>query len=188
MSNADQDARCADGIAEWSGVATATFTGSVIGDFASIGLPDITLANFGLVIGVFNGGGYHVIYDHDGTLTAALAGPGVLGFSGPEFAAGGTPDLLESFAVLNGSTVDFGDVLGTAWQGVTTHEFGHGINLAHTQLNGGVGFFGDDIGPGGCPTPYGGFPFISDLETMYPFLDPSIGGTGVDQGTVDLLG
>jgi hypothetical protein len=65
---------------------------------------------------------------------------------------------------------------------------GHGINLAHTQLNGAVGFFGDDIGPAGCIPPYGGFPLITQLETMYPFIDPSVGtGSGPAQGTVEGL-
>jgi hypothetical protein len=188
VPNADADARVAQGIGEWTNVPTASFVGSVAGDFASIGLPDINLSNWGMVIGTDNGGGYHIIYDHNGSLTAALAGPGVLGFSGPEWAVSVTsPHLWESYAVLNGATVSPGDTQALAWQGVFTHEFGHGINLAHTQTNGAVGFFLDDRGPAGCTLPYGGFPAIADLETMYPFLDPRPGGTGVEQGTVDLL-
>jgi hypothetical protein len=186
VANADQDARVADAAAEWTGVPTASLTEFVLGDFSLLGLPDIDDTNFGLVLSVYNGGGYHIIYDDDGAITAALAGPGVLGFSSPEFAVG--PDLVESYAVLNGSTVDPGDVLGTWWQGVTTHEMGHGINLAHTQNIGAIGFFGDDIGPAGCVPPYGGFPFLDDLETMYPFIDPSfLTGSGVAQGSVDQL-
>ncbi|HXV13607.1 MAG TPA: T9SS type A sorting domain-containing protein [Candidatus Krumholzibacteria bacterium] len=186
VSNADADARVADGAAQWTGVATSSLTMVVAGDFASIGLPDINLGNLGLVYGAFNGGGYHVIYDHDGSITASLAGPGVLGFSGPEWATGAALD--ESFAVLNGATVDPGDAMGLWWQGVFTHEFGHGINLAHTQCNGAVVFFGDDEGPAGCALPYGGLPTIAQIETMYPFIDPSfLTGSGPDQGTVDLL-
>lgn len=188
VTNADADARVADAAAQWTGVATSSLTIAVAGDFASIGLPNIVLGNLGLVYGAFNGGGYHVIYDSDGGITASLAGPGVLGFSSPEWAVDGTPDLTESFAVLNGASVEPGDFLGTWWQGVFTHEMGHGINLAHTQLNGAVAFFGDDIGPAGCTLPYGGFPLISQLETMYPFIDISIGtGSGPDQGTVEML-
>ena len=68
-----------------------------------------------------------------------------------------------------------------------THEFGHSINLAHTQTNGAVGFFGDSDGPDACATPY---PFgltFNDFETMYPFLDPSAGSVGIDQATVNVL-
>jgi len=149
-------------------------------------LPNIVFGNQGMVIGTFNGGGYHMIYDHDGVITANLAGPGVLGFSSPEWATGAALD--ESYAVLNGSTVEPGDVTGIWWQGVTTHEMGHGINLAHTQCNGAALFFGDDTGPAGCLPPYAGFPAVAELETMYPFIDTTIGtGSGVAQGTVDML-
>ncbi len=188
MTGADADNRVADAAAAWTGVATASLSASVGGDFASIGLPDITYGNETLVLGVFNGGGYHVIYDHDGSIIAAYAGPGVLGFSSPEYATTGTPDLTESYAVLNGATVEPGDVIGTWWQGVITHEMGHGINLAHTQCNGAALFFGDDTGPAGCALPYAGFPAVADLETMYPFIDTSVGtGSGIAQGTVDKL-
>jgi hypothetical protein len=187
VSSAGAAARTAFGIAQWTDVATSSFAGFVAGDFASIGLPDITLDNVGLVLGVFNGGGYHVIYDHDGSIIAALAGPGVLGFSGPEFSTTGTPLLTESVAVLNGSEVSVGDAEGIWYQAVFTHEFGHGINLAHVQTNGSVTFFNDDRGPAACPTPYGGFPGLPDVETMYPFIDPRIGRSGIEQGTVDLL-
>lgn len=184
VTNAEADARCADGMAAWTGVASATFSGSVAGDFASIGIPDINLGNVFDVINAFNGGGYHVVYDHDGSIISALAGPGVLGFSSPEWANTGTSELTESYAVMNGASVDAGDAGGFWWQGVFTHEFGHGINLAHTQTNGAVGFFGDSRGPAGC-APIGGSLFLDDLETMYPFLDPRVGGSGIAQGTVD---
>ncbi|HKW13073.1 MAG TPA: hypothetical protein VJS69_01165, partial [Candidatus Krumholzibacteria bacterium] len=186
MTNAAGTARVADAAAQWTNVATASLVVGVAGDFAAVGLPEINSTNFNLVLSAFNGGGYHIIYDSDGAITAALAGPGVLGFSSPEWATGANID--EAYGVLNGSTVEVGDVLGTWWQGVFTHEMGHALNLAHTQTNGAIGFFGDDPGPTNCVPPYGGFPAISDLETMYPFIDPTIGtGSGVVQGTVDLL-
>ena len=186
VSNAAAEARAIEGIAEWTNVATATFSGFVAGDFASVALPDIGLNNFGLVIGTFNGGGYHVIYDHDGSITLALAGPGVLGFSTPEFSVTGTPHLTESYAVLNGATVAPGDTEALAWSGVFTHEFGHGVNLAHTQTNGAIAFFGDERGPEAC-TPFPGSPSLSQIETMYPFVDQRPGGSGPEQATVDLL-
>jgi hypothetical protein len=188
ITNASADARVADAAAQWTGVATSSLAIAVAGDFASLGLPDIVAANVGLVYGFENGPGYHVIYDSNGEITAALAGPGVLGFSSPEWAETGTANITESFAVLNGTTVEPGDTEGIWWQGVVTHEMGHGINLAHAQLNGAVGFFGDDIGPTNCAPPYTGTVLRSHVETMYPFIDPSVGtGTGPEQGTVDIL-
>ena len=186
VTNAAATARVADAAAQWTAVPTASLSVAVAGDFSAVGLPEINLSNFTVVLSAFNGGGYHIIYDSDGAIVATLAGPGVLGFSSPEWATGA--DIDEAYAVLNGSSVEPGDVRGTWWQGVFTHEMGHALNLCHVQTNGAVGFFGDDIGPTNCPTPYGGFLPITDLETMYPFIDPTVGtGSGVAQGTVDLL-
>jgi len=186
VSNADGDARVADAAAQWTGVATASLSIAVAGDFAAVGLPEINVGNWATVLSAYNGGGYHIVYDSDGAIVAALAGPGVLGFSSPEWAVGA--DITEAYAVLNGSSVDPGDTQAIWWQGVITHEMGHGINLCHTQLNGAVGFFGDDAGPAGCALPYGGFPNINQLETMYPFIDPTfLTGSGPAQGTVEML-
>ena len=43
LSGAVSDAKTASGFAEWTNVPSATFSASVAGDFASIGLPNITL-------------------------------------------------------------------------------------------------------------------------------------------------
>ncbi len=161
------------------------------GDFSSVGLPDITGANAGLVIGTFNGGGIHVMYDDDGSIISSFFGapPGVLGIASPEFAAGGT--ITESWVVVNGTSVDPIDTVpfpGASFGGVFTHEFGHAINLAHTQTNGAIVFFGDDTAPAGCiPTWGGALPSFADQETMYPFIIPSAGSIGIDMATVDQL-
>ncbi len=185
LTNAQADVLTGNGFAEWTGVATATFAAAVAGDFSAVGLPDITGANAGLVVGADNGGGIHVMYDDDGTITANFFGapPGVLGIASPDFAIGA--DLTESWAMVNGQAVDPLDVGGASFGGVFTHEFGHSINLAHTQVNGDVGFFGNNSAPGACAG-FGGLT-IGDLETMYPFLDPSNGGTGPFQAVVDNL-
>jgi len=189
MANANADGLVAGSAAQWSGVATSSFSASVTSDFAGVGLPDITGANAGLVISVDNpGDGIFVIYDTDGTVTQNYLGapPGVLGIASPEYAVGST--LTESWVVLNGSTIDPGDLPGaTSWQGVITHEMGHSINLAHTQANGAIIFFADGTGPGGCTPPYGGSPSLAHTETMYPFIDISPGSTGVHQATVEHL-
>jgi hypothetical protein len=191
VANANADVLVSNSAAQWSGVATSSFSAAVSGDFAAAGLPDITGANAALVIGVDNpGNGIFVIYDTDGTVTQNFLGapPGVLGVASPEFAVPGSPQLTESWVVLNGSTIDPGDLPGAAsWSGVITHEMGHSINLAHTQTNGGIIFFGDSTGPGGCTPPYGGGPSFATLETMFPFIDPSPGSTGVQQATIEHL-
>ncbi len=187
LSGAVSDANTAAGFAEWSGVATSYFSAAVAGDFSTVGLPDIVGANAGTVVGTFNGGGIHVMYDHDGTITSNFFGapPGVLGIASPDFGLVATGELTESWAMINGSAANAGDAAGTTYAGVFTHEFGHAINLAHTQTNGAAGFFGDTIGPDFCATPYAGPLTLSDFETMYPFLDITPGSTGAFQAIVD---
>ena len=188
ISNAQADANTAFGFGQWNAVPTSYFNGAVAGDFASIGLGDITELNANTVIGVFNGGGIHVIYDDNGLITQNVLGapPGVLGIATPEFATSGTNILTESWVVLNGQPVDPGDPAGVVYQGVFTHEFGHSINLAHTQTNGAIVFTADATGPGGCAAPYGGGPALSQTETMYPFIDVGLPTTTGDfQGTVE---
>ncbi len=184
------DTLTARGMEAWSGVPTATFLAEVAGDFASIGLPDIDGDNADLVINAVNGPGIHVIYDHDGSVISKFFGapPGVLGIASPDFA---TDEVItESWAVLNGLAVDPEDLqpyAGASFAGVFTHEFGHAINLAHSQTNGAVLFFGNAPGPSGCVPPYGGRPTFADQETMYPFIDPAANSVGVEMATVEAL-
>src|SRR5262245_18539788 len=73
------------GYADWSAVPSTSFRAAVVGSFASIGLPNITGANADQVIGTYNGGGVHVIFDADGTVMSDFLGvsPNVLGISTP---------------------------------------------------------------------------------------------------------
>lgn len=190
LANATADGQVQFAIAQWQAVATATLALDNVGDFALAGLPDVNdAATAGQVIGVFNNGGIHVVYDSTGDVIFDFFGapPGVLGIASPDFATGA--EITEGWVVLNGSTIDAGDTNGDFWTGVITHELGHSINLAHTQTNGAVGFYGDASTPDGCPGPYDGASlFIDDLETMYPFIDPTPGtGSGVAQKTIDHL-
>ena len=123
----------------------------------------------------------------------------MLGISSPEFAEGET--IVESWAVFTAAAVPAGDN-GTKAAGVMTHEFGHGINLAHTQANGHITFFGSpwywiQWAPKQCGAPYDTSPIedwdaytawmdstmIPATETMYPFIDPEY--TGAAMSTVD---
>jgi hypothetical protein len=191
LTNAESDAHTVNGYAEWTNVPTSYLSATVVGDFSLVGLPDIDGFNAYLVEGTYNGGGVHVMYDDDGTIVSWWFGapPGVLGISSPEWATTGTNELLESWTVINGSAANPADVGGLSFAGVFTHEFGHSINLAHVQTNGAIGFFGDDIGPDACATPYSGPLTLPDFVTMYPFIDirPPGTGTGDVQATVDLL-
>ncbi len=199
LTLAEADALTMTGFTEWSAVATSSFAAASGGGIcAQVGCPaplpgppgDVTLATIGLVVGVFNGGGFSVVYDDTGLIISTFFGapPGVLGIASPDF---GTPfpacALTESWAVINLSAVDPGDTgppPGALFGGVFTHEFGHAINLAHSQTSGSVHFFGDNSAPGACTSV--GAPTTAEIETMYPFLDVSPPGTGADQATVDL--
>ncbi|WP_164019772.1 hypothetical protein [Pyxidicoccus trucidator] len=183
LSNETADGLTAFAFGQWTQVPTSDFTAAVAGDFASQGLPDITGANADLVVGTFNGGGIHVLYDHDGSIIRDFFGApdGVLGIASPEWADGAT--ITESWAVMNGAAVDPEDVAGTGFAGVFTHEFGHSINLAHSQTNGAIGFFGDPQGPDGCTPPYSAELTLGDIETMYPYINPW--QTGQVQSTVE---
>lgn len=191
LTQAETDSLVRFAFAQWTGVPTSYFAGEVTGEIELGGIPtDITLANVDSLIGPYNGGGIHVIYDHDGSILQGFFGapPGVAGVATPEYSGTGVRDLLESWAVFNGNLVDPADLApipGSAFAGVITHELGHAINLAHAQTNGAIVFFGDALGPSGCAG-LGGLPTVNDVETMYPFIDPSPLGTGIAQSTVDL--
>jgi hypothetical protein len=178
------------GFADWSAIPSSSFRATVVGDFKSINLPDINGTNAGLVIGTFNGGGIHVIFDADGTVMSDYLGvpPNVLGISSPEFGIDGTSIITESWTILGGQAIDGGDTDGSNYQGVATHEFGHSIGLAHTQTNGAAyfyGYWGENVGPGSCTTlPYSTNLTKDDVETMYPYSDPWLGGTGPAQAHI----
>ena len=98
------------------------------------------------------------------------------------------------------------DVDGKRIAGVFTHEFGHAINMSHSQVNGQLGYFsspgwGQDLYPGvpGCVGPVHSWrnpdPSANKLdpkyiETMFPFINPTSldangRNPGVEQSTVD---
>ena len=186
VSNAAANAQVAAAFKQWTDVPTSSFEASVVGDVSAIGLGDITAANVGQVIGTFNAGGTHVIYDTDGSILRNVFGvPGsVLGIATPEYVVDGTDEVVESWAIMNGRGVPAGDTTGAKFAGVMTHEFGHAIGLAHSQTNGAILLFGDSKGPFGTTSlPYSGSPVVNDLETMYPFINPAT--TGIAQATVD---
>jgi len=179
------------GYAEWSGVATSSLRTEVKGDFSLKGLPDIDVSNVNRIIGTSNGRGVYVIFDADGGILQNFIGApdGVLGVSSPQFTIEGTTIITESWVILNGTAIDPHDANAANFQGVATHEFGHSLGLAHSQVNGAAFFYHDGAGPDSCTAlPYAGGPTQADIETMYPYIDPTPGtGTGLGQGRVHTL-
>jgi hypothetical protein len=175
--------------AQWSNVPTSTFRAEVVGDLSLLGFGDITKANALQILGPFNGGGVHVIYDTDGLIMRDVLGAaGVLGIAVPEWVMADSPEIVEAWVVLNGSTARSSDPNGVAFGGVFTHEFGHVVNLAHSQVNGAILRHGDPTRPRDCAAPWSTAPSLLQVETMYPFL--GIGGptdSGAGMATVDRL-
>jgi len=198
LSNSEADAMTAFSWGQWNQVPNSKFHATIGGDFASIGLPDINASNIYDVLDKWNGGGIHVVYDADGSIFESLFGfsGGVLGITVIEFVDDDSPAILEATVILNGSVIPDWvppEEAAADFDGVVTHEFGHAVNLAHSQTNGQLVLFFDvdfntfepNTGAAGCPTPYAGFPEVSQMETMYPF--SYLGYSGVAQSTVELL-
>jgi probable HAF family extracellular repeat protein len=188
LDKARADAMVSYALAQWNGVPTSSFEAAVGGD-----LPyDVTADNILDWLGAWNGGGIHVVYDADGSITEFLFGysGAVLGVTIVEYVDEDSADILEATVVLNGAAVPgdwvSADEAAAMYAGVVTHEIGHAINLAHSQLNGQLfAFFEPYVGPEGCSDPYTSFPDASQVETMYPFVN--IYQNGVQQGSVDVL-
>ena len=74
-------------------------------------------------------------------------------------------------------------MLGEPISGVVTHEFGHAINLAHSQTNGyysrnrpnpdfGLPAGHEQAGPDQCGDVVPEYPTAAQIETMYPMINP----------------
>jgi hypothetical protein len=189
VTNEKADETVAFAAGQWTDVPSSSFKAEVIGDFASIGLPDVKdAATAALVFGADNGGGIHIVYDADATIMQSFFGapPTVLGIASPEWADEDTGTITEGWVIINAKQRWFNDNNLQMYAAVFTHEFGHAINLAHSQTNGSIRFYRDATGPANCTLPYAGTPAIAHIETMYPFINQRPGGSGQAQSTVDL--
>lgn len=188
---------------QWSAVPTSTFSAQLAGKYADVlGIEDVTGANAGEVYDRENGYGFWVNYDTDGSILEQYFGVSrnsVLGIAFPEI-ADEQGNIVEATAVLNGWYIDVTDTQGNFAAGVFTHEFGHAINLSHSQVNGPMYYSSNVSGttyyPGvkGCVDPvhrwdYPNVPGVNKaplgiIETMYPFIN-NRRQAGAEQSTVE---
>ncbi|MFV8781297.1 hypothetical protein ACNKU7_02635 [Microbulbifer sp. SA54] len=179
------------GFKSWSDVPTSTFSANVQGTIEEkLGIADVTGDNAYQLYGQENGYGFWVLYDTDGSILEDVFGvpkESILGIAFPEI-SDGNGNIIEATAVMNGWAVAPNDD-GSQIAGVFTHEFGHAINLSHTQVNGQLAYlssFLNKLYPGvpGCGVNpiAGGDPAM--IETMYPFIDHYSAGAA-HQSTVE---
>ena len=187
---------------QWNAVPTATLEAKIAGTIESrIGIADVTGANAAQLYEKQNGYGFWVLYDTDGDILEDYFGvpkSAVLGIAFPEW-ADENGRITEATALLNGWYVDAADTEGNRVAGVFTHEFGHAINLSHSQVNGplvysSLPYEGYRRYPGvpGCVDPVYASDWYDDsvnradpaiIETMYPFID-TFSVVGQEQSTI----
>lgn len=171
-------------IGEWSAVETSTLDMSIQGTIAEkIGISDVNESNVEQIYGAENGYGFWVNYDTDGQILEQYFGiprSQVLGIAFPELAIEETGEIIEATALMNGWFVDSKDSNGDNVAGVFTHEFGHALNMSHSQANGHLAYIARPTSP-----QYDGVPgcantamytaataeVIPHIETMFPFID-----------------
>src|SRR3989338_2112482 len=153
-------------------LATSALTFSNAGGIPGDG--DVnTASEFYALYGECEDGISPVIFDADGSLFAALGLPSaVIAFAGPECYIPATGTLTQGLAAFNGKWYDGnpanGELSQAELKGVLVHEFGHWLNLDHSQVNG--QYFLGDADPGFTAF---GQPPRSSVEVMFPF---AIGG------------
>ena len=176
----------------WNNVSTSTFDAQIAGTIESqTGIADVIGANADQIYGVENGYGFWVNYDTDGSILEEYFGVprnAVLGIAFPEWTdENGT--ITEATAVINGWYVYDYDTEGNLVAGVFTHEFGHAINMSHSQTNGQIAYLSRPWAPlypgvKDCDT-YPAFSDAEHIETMFPFIDIA-GAAGEAQSTVNM--
>lgn len=232
LNNAQADKITAFAVSQWSNVATSTWKATTdpkkfkkFSQVPSIGV-DVQDGETAMkVYGQYNEGGMYVIYDQQGLVIEEVFGAPrdqVLGIAFAEIAedrdGDGYPEtIVKATAVMNGYVVVHEaldpeqpwmpppDIDGKRIAGVFTHEFGHAINMSHSQVNGHMAYFSDldfyPLHPGvpGCVKPLASWNFYDPnaskidpkyIETMFPFINPDTVNAqgknpGLEMSTVD---
>ncbi|WP_105214583.1 hypothetical protein [Pseudoalteromonas sp. T1lg22] len=198
LTIAQANAVTADAVAQWSNVDTSTLDMAVAGTIESqTGISDVNASNVDQIYGAENGYGFWVNYDSDGAILEEYFGiprNQVLGIAFPEWADEETGEITEATALMNGWYIDIKDTEGKMVQGVFTHEFGHAMNMSHSQANGHFTYIASPWSPQydgvpGCSTTNqytgrGQAP-ADGIETMFPFINVR-GTEGMEQGTVNV--
>ncbi|MCH7755672.1 T9SS type A sorting domain-containing protein [candidate division KSB1 bacterium] len=129
-------------------------------------------ADFAMFDGVSDGLS-PIIFDADGFLLEELGiPPGVVGMAGGHIIIGADPFFIrEAQVILNGNYIDgdTGDgfeITLEAFGAAVAHEFGHFLNLGHSQVNGHF-FIGDTDDPGFVTH---GAPPAASMSVMFPFV------------------
>jgi hypothetical protein len=225
MDNAAADRVTAFALSQWSNVATSTWRAVTdpakfkkFSSLPAIGVDVHDGATAALVYGHALEGGIYVIYDQEGKVIEEYFGAPrdqVLGMAFAEIAedrdGDGYPEtIVKATAVMNGWVVSHEaqdpdqpwlpppDVGGARIAGVFTHEFGHALNLAHSQVNGQIAYFSEpgyfELAPGvpGCVPSMASWNYYDTsakriepkyIETMFPFINPdSINSNGKNAG------
>ncbi|MBS3797533.1 MULTISPECIES: hypothetical protein [unclassified Pseudoalteromonas] len=198
LTIAQANAVTADAVAQWSNVETSTLDMAVAGTIESqTGISDVNASNVDQIYGAENGYGFWVNYDSDGAILEEYFGiprNQVLGIAFPEWADEETGEITEATALMNGWYIDINDTEGKMVQGVFTHEFGHAMNMSHSQANGHLTYIASPWSPQydgvpGCSTTNeytrrGQAP-ADGIETMFPFINVR-SAEGAEQGTVNV--
>ncbi len=158
LTNAQAVAAVTSNFAVWAAVPTASLS------FTNAGaLPvDVTSANYTSVVDVCGDGLSPIVFDTDGSITDDLLGAGssneVLGFAGPDCGDVASATITEGIAVLNGKWVDGVNTQSNPeipladFNAVFIHEFGHYVNLDHSQIGLAEAFDGDPSNDDGIAT------------------------------------
>ncbi|MEO2282061.1 hypothetical protein [Pseudoalteromonas pernae] len=198
LTIAQANAVTADAVAQWSNVETSTLEMAIAGTIESqTGIVDVNASNVDQIYNAENGYGFWVNYDSDGAILENYFGiprSQVLGIAFPEWADEETGEITEATALMNGWYIDINDTEGKMVQGVFTHEFGHAMNMSHSQANGHFTYIANNSyrmydGVAGCAgtntyTGRNSAP-VDSIETMFPFINVR-GIEGEAQGTVNV--
>lgn len=140
MTEVQADALVTQAFAAWAAIPDAALTFVNSGSDAVV---DITSNNVNTYVN-FNGTScpipdFVVVYDSNGQIFASLFGSaasGILGIASPSVLVNSTRKITCGYALINGDAVP--NNLPTTQESVLytlMHEFGHGQNLVHSQIN-----------------------------------------------------